>query len=833
MKRLLSCTIIALVGLIPATAIAQSLSGTVSSPEGAPIPGANVIVSDRSSGVFVAGTTTDAKGTFTVDNMYGGRFLVAVSYVGRQKQIATIEISSGTDASVSIIMDPMVIPQSEMVISAKRFERSVSPATHSNLTGRELADRSSMKDLPVHLATTPSVTFYSENGNGIGYSTLRMRGFDQRRIAIAINGIPQNDPEEFNVFWINFYDIQGVVRDIQIQRGAGGAYYGSPGIGGAINIVTGPYSTEREITIETGAGSYATRQLSVAASSGTIGKKYRLYGRLSRLTSDGYRDWSWTEFWRFFGGVQRITKRSVLTLQAYGGPQRDALAYSGIPKEANKSTIDDGFGGTIDRKYNFSSFSRDLEEFHQPHFELHHHYRLTNTIEADQTLFAIKGEGFFDFDGTFRSADYLRLPTSIVDSSMRTEPLFVSRPDVSVLFRAYLDQWQAGWYPRLTFRGDLGTTTIGSEFRLHRSTRWGRIQESNLLPTDLVGDSNVRVYQFRGQKTIASVLASHVIRPASTFLVQGDISVTHRRYRIFDEEFFGTSFRKPYIFVNPRLGVTINPDKRLSGYVSTAITSREPRMKSLYDGEEAGAGFVPQFETMQNGSFDYDNPFVKPERMFNIEAGLNRRDDRYQASVNSYVMYFVDEIVPSGGLDQFGVPRTGNADETIHVGVEAEIGARLTRRVDVQGNTSISRNRFIKFTEYDPFTGDSFDRSGNSIAGFPDVTANATLSYSRSGATFRWTTQLVGRQFIDNANGRTPNGESSAGLKVDPYVLADATVNYRFQGDGILGGLSASLDVNNVFNSNVLMWGNVSFGAPQYFPYATRHIYFKLRYQLG
>ncbi|MCK7517700.1 MAG: Plug domain-containing protein [Ignavibacteriales bacterium] len=53
----------------------------------------------------------------------------------------------------------------------------------------------------------PQLHFYSENGNGIGYNYLSIRGFDQRRISVSINGIPQNDPEDHNVYWLDFPDL--------------------------------------------------------------------------------------------------------------------------------------------------------------------------------------------------------------------------------------------------------------------------------------------------------------------------------------------------------------------------------------------------------------------------------------------------------------------------------------------------------------------------------------------------------------------------------------------------------------------------------------------------
>lgn len=832
MRSILTATLVAFLPYFATTTNAQSLSGEVRSLDGDPVPGANIVLVSKSSGDIITGSSTNSEGVYTLFNTGSGEFLVTASFVGLARETRTVVLRSGDQKILDFILNPRTVHHPEMVVSAHRVEASVNPVTHSNLTAADLENMPSMKDLPIHLSTTPSITFYSENGNGIGYSTLRMRGFDQRRVAIAINGVPQNDPEEFNVFWVNFFDIQGVVRDIQIQRGASGAYYGSSGIGGAINIITGPYRPTPDVTIEAGGGSYATRQLSIAANSGIVGGKYRLFGRFSRLESDGYRDWSWTEFWRFFAGAQRISARSTITVQAFGGPQRDGLAYVGIPKAANKETIDDGFGGTIDRKYNFSEFTSDVEDFHQPHFEIHHDFKPTDSTTIEQTLFYIKGEGYFDFDGTFRSADFLRLPADFVPDSLRSEPLYISSPGTSLLFRAYLDQWQVGWYPRITHASRYGKSTLGVESRLHRSLRWGRIEESNTVPVDLQGDNDERVYQFHGEKLIGSILGSHVVRPTENVLVQGDLSVTWRQYRIYDEQFFNTSFKVPYTFVNPRVGVTVFPGRPTSLYASVAVTSREPRMKSLYDGEEAGAGFQPQFESLPGGGYDYDNPLVRPERMFNVEVGLNRRAQRYRYSANGFLMYFVDEIVPSGGLDQFGVPRTGNADETIHLGIESEVSARLLPGLDLTANIAVSRNRFIDFVEYDPFTSEAFQRKGNPIAGFPDVTGGLTFTYAVSGFTALVTSQYVGEQFIDNSAAIAADGSYNDEYRLSPYVLSNLTFAYRFPDRSTLRGLSASIDVNNITNSQILNWGNVSFGVPQFFPYAQRHVYAKLKYTL-
>ncbi|GIV61956.1 MAG: TonB-dependent receptor [Rhodothermaceae bacterium] len=821
---------------LPVRAQTARLQGTVAAEDGTPLAGANVILAEATTGRQRYGTSTGPDGAFAFETVRPGRYRLAVTYIGYAAFEAPVELAAGEERRMTVTLEATAIPQPEVVITETRARPALTPITYSNLTARDLEVLPGMKDLPVHLATLPSITYYSENGNGIGYSYLRMRGFGQRRIAVAINGVPQNDPEEHNVFWINFFDIEGAVEDIQVQRGAASAFYGPTAIGGAINIVAMPYRPYPYAEVKVGYGDFDTQQYSVEANSGLLADRFIVYGRFSRLLSDGYRDWSWTRFTRFFAGVRYLTENATWTLQAYGGPQRDGLAYVGIPKAANKEPVPDGFGGTIDRRYNVSAFSGDVEDFHQPHVELHHEWHLAPDWRLSQVAFWIRGVGYFDFDGSFRSANYLRLPEGFVPEDQRDLPLFLVRPDVSVFFRAYLDQWQLGWMPRLTYAHAGGETTFGAEARLHRSLRWGRIQEGTGLPEELVGpEHDVRVYSFRGEKAIGSAFVSHRARVHPRLAVQADAQLTYRHYRIYDEAFFGTHFKKPYVFVNPRLGVTYNPEQPFSAYASLALAHREPRMKSLYDGEEAGAGFKPQFEQREDGSYDLDRPFVRPERLVDVEAGFSYRQARYRLAANVFWMDFRDEIVPSGGLDQFGVPRTGNAEHTRHIGLEVEAALRLAPGLDLSGNATLSRNRFITFTEYvvqEDGTTAGLDRSGNPIAGFPEQTANLGLTYTRHGLTASVHARLAGKQYVDNSGGRRPDGTRSDDLYVDPYTLVDASLRYAFPERSMLRGLKLGLDVNNVFDSKVLLFGNEGFGAPQFFPAATRHVFASLTYTI-
>ena len=81
------------------------------------------------------------------------------------------------------------------------------PITFSDLKAQDLREQYTVQDVPVLLSELPSTTYYSESGTSIGYTYVNIRGFDPRRIAVMVNGVPQNDPEDHNVYWLDFPDL--------------------------------------------------------------------------------------------------------------------------------------------------------------------------------------------------------------------------------------------------------------------------------------------------------------------------------------------------------------------------------------------------------------------------------------------------------------------------------------------------------------------------------------------------------------------------------------------------------------------------------------------------
>lgn len=841
-------------GTLYAQSTTATLEGRVVDPAASPLPGANVVLRTPATGTRHAGTSTDSTGRFVLRDIPPGRYRLRVSFVGYSSHTRRLTLRTGETVRDTIALRPRALAQNEVVVTTRRAEPRVDPVTVSNLTTAEIDRRLGVKDVPSLLEGTPSTTFHSQNGNGIGYSTLRIRGFDQRRLAVSINGVPQNDPEDFNVFWVNLYGMQSSIEDIQVQRGAGSSQYGSVGIGGAINIVTDPFEPAPYLRVRTGAGSFDTRRYSVTANSGLLGDRYVLNARFSRVTSDGYRRNSWTEFNRFFGGIARYGDRSTLKIQAFGGIQQDGLAFGGIPKSANDN--EDA------RRQNPSADSDDQEWFNPPQVHLSHKWELSSDWTLDQTAFWIKGEGYFDTGASFRSANYLRLPDGVtingntLTGAERDSALFnYGVSDGDVILRGTLDQNQVGWIPTLVYEDGSTETTIGLEARLHRSLRWGRIQEaSDDIPDDVVGpEANHRLWEARAEKIITSAFVSHRFRPIDPLAVKADLQLTWRRYRLYDEKTFDRQdmrshrFEVPYAFVNPRLGATLYPDEPLSAYASVALAHREPRRTQLYDISNGPAGAVPQFERRADGSVIEDQPLIEPERLVDVELGGSLERDRYRISANLFWMEFWDEIVPSGAVNEIGQPRTGNADRSRHVGLELEGTARLLPGWTVSGNAMLARTRFVDFTEFKELETDdgktrteAFERDGNPIAASPEQLATLRTAYEWRGLTTSLNVKAVGKQYVDNSGGTAAslqNGdvvvEKSDDLVVDPYALLGASVTYAAPGSSSFDGLEVQLTADNLLDSQVLQHGfRNAIGAPRFYPAATRNVFVELRYTL-
>ncbi len=803
--------------LFSAEAGGFSISGLVRSQEtGEYLSGVNIYIAGTSIGV-----SSGQNGRFRFSALPRGNYTIKFNYIGYSEQEKSISLFHA-DTSLTVTLNQDILTGPVVSVTASQARRRVSAVTFSEIDKQKLSADYTTQDMPELLSEMPSATFYSETGSGLGYNYLSIRGFGQRRISVLVNGIPQNDPEDHNVYWVDFPDLAANVQQIQVQRGAGSAFYGPAAIGGSINILTNYFSPVPKFNAYFGAGSYNTKKLSASYSSGLLAEKFILFGRVSNMKTDGYRDRGWIDFWSYFMGAAMYTKNQNLRLHFYGGPIKDGLIYEGLPKLVNNNdnlrrknysywatnTAADSITFALERRKD------EAEQFNQPHFELLHEYKINRNTSLNNSLFYIHGNGYFDYDGSWGTPQYFRLNSDYGYSDSLTIP-------GDALIRAYVENNQVGWLPQLSWRDGNEEMVIGAELRTHRSLHWGRLQKGNGLPEDVVGNNGRHYYEYRGGKDIASVYFHQTHELRSNLIFLGDMQYTFKRYRLYDEKFLQNDFTVDYQFLNPRIGLNYNMSAASNVYLSLSRTSREPRLKNYYDAAEASTpeswgAVIPQFKLHPNGAYNFSKPLVKPETLDGIEAGYSFHSAKLQGFVNFYYMSFKNEIIKSGALDRFGQPVTGNAERTLHRGIEIGGKALLTPRFSLSGNFSYSANKLVS---YSVFVSDTtrIKLNGNPIAGFPDLLANLRFTYAWNDLYASLAGRFSGKMYTDNfANERRT---------IVPFTVLNFNLNWKLNSIG-LDNVTLQLQLNNLLNSRYLAHGE----GDSYFPAATRNGFIGIRY---
>ena len=131
---------------------------------------------------------------------------------------------------------------------------------------------------PSHLfAEMPSIISLSDNGTDFGYGYFRIRGLDQTRVNVTMDGCPWNEAEDFGSYFANSPDLMSSMKSIKVERGGSSSNNGIAGSAGGINM--------ESIDIFDWSRSYAT----LSAGSYNSYKGTVVY---NMLPSDGARAWA-------------------------------------------------------------------------------------------------------------------------------------------------------------------------------------------------------------------------------------------------------------------------------------------------------------------------------------------------------------------------------------------------------------------------------------------------------------------------------------------------------------------------------------------------------------
>lgn len=221
--------------------------------------------------------------------------------------------------------------QEVQVVSTRATAKT--PVAFTNIGKAELKKVNFGQDIPYLLSMTPSTLTTSDAGAGIGYTTLRVRGTDGTRINITVNGIPMNDAESHNLFWVNMPDFSSSVKDMQVQRGAGTSTNGAGAFGASVNMQTeGPYM-KPYAEFNGSYGSFNTHKETVKVGTGLLNNHWTFDARLSNIGTDGYIDRASVDLNSYYLQGGYFAENTSVKLIAFAGKEKTYHAWGYATKD--------------------------------------------------------------------------------------------------------------------------------------------------------------------------------------------------------------------------------------------------------------------------------------------------------------------------------------------------------------------------------------------------------------------------------------------------------------------------------------------------------------------
>src|SRR5207249_1451383 len=207
-------------------------------------------------------------------------------------------------------------------------------------------------------------------------------------------GVPLNDPESHEVYWIDHPDLLASAAEVQVQRGVGSALYGSASLGGSVNLELAPFTETPAASALISYGSWETKRLMLEMNSGRLAGGWNFYGRYSRVESFGYRDQSWSRLWSYAFAARRVSGAHSVRASLFGGPEETHLAYLGVTADAMNGLVTGD--RDRDRRANPLTYPGERDHFFEPHYELVHTWAPGGPLSFTQTLFWFDGKGYYD-----------------------------------------------------------------------------------------------------------------------------------------------------------------------------------------------------------------------------------------------------------------------------------------------------------------------------------------------------------------------------------------------------------------------------------------------------
>ena len=709
MKKFLGTTMLALVTLIAFAQPNKSLvQGAVTeSNSKKPVAGATVSLGNRK-------TLTDDKGHFSFGKTSPGQYELTVSSLGfiNHKQVV---IAATADTRVDIQLAPYSLFLQPLEVRAVRASEKA-PFAKTNLSKEEIEKNNLGQDIPFLLNQTPSVVVNSDAGNGVGYTAIRIRGSDATRINVTLNGIPYNDAESLGTYFVDLPDFASSVNSIQVQRGVGTSSNGAGAFGATINLSTNEYNEKAYGELNNTIGSFNTWKNTVKAGTGLIDGHFTADARLSRITSNGFIDRAKSDLQSFYFSTAYLNNKSSLRLNIFSGKEKTYQAWYGVAENLLYTDRTNNPAGT---EKNGTPYDNQTDNYTQTHYQLFFNHSINQKWSFNTAAFLSRGKGYYEEYKANQSFSKYGLP----DAGTTTKSDLVRD--------RWLDNYFYGQTLSLQYKNTADELTIGAGWTKYDGKHYGTIP---WIQTGTV-KANYRYYDYPAVKKDAHLYVKWQHRISANWSSFADLQYRHVSHNMTGfEGSAGLNVNRSFDFVNPKAGITYS-NNGFQAYFSYALGQKEPNR----DDFQAGLNKQPKAETLHD-----------------MELGIEKKNSNYHFGANIYYMYYVNQLVLTGQINDVGSYTRINIPYSYRLGIEFQAGVVLDKWITVSGNLTFSRNKVSSFVEYidnyDTGGQDAVLRKNTNISFSPAVIAGAVINILPvQNIELSFVSKYVGKQYMDNS----------------------------------------------------------------------------------
>jgi iron complex outermembrane receptor protein len=590
--------------------------------------------------------------------------------------------------------DTTMVALDEIVVSS--FYQNSS--TVSSVVNPQDIARVNYGQEPSHVfSKMPSIISLSDNGTEFGYGYYRIRGLDQTRINVTLDGCPWNEAEDYGSYFANSPDLMSSMQRICVERGAGSSYNGIAGVAGGIMLESiNLYDTLNESYVYLSGGSYWSHKGTVVYNMHPQ-NGWGLHVKATHQYTKGFRDYG-------FNSSQAITIKT-----GYKFNERHSIDFLSM-----------------------NGFHRNGQGW------------IGNTLEELELNPRANGNIKSETDGWFMSMNRLQYKMWATENLVVSSTVYFQFQDGS--YRFDLDNYMkrmVGTDDKTNVLYDYGLThnmiganVVGkyylSPVTLTIGVNGYTFSRKHFIDNKSVNVSNEEYYNNRGVKTDVTTFAMLQYKPIKGLVISGNVQYRYAAFDYIDyvdrrNSFYRDDNGTEWGFCNYGFNVEYTPVNSTKIYAKFNNVNREPTRSDMFGGNETFKGELTT---------------INHENAKDVEVGVEYTLGRkVYANINLYNMWFKNELILNGKYGVNGLPCHDNAIKSYRRGIEADVKWNIYGFINLDVNGSYSFNKA---------TTDTFGKTNHILT--PSATFNADLYWDNYDFNIGFDTNYRSKLYVDMEN---------------------------------------------------------------------------------